>query len=55
MLDLLQILEREEKVKDYLVYVELNGVWTNLLVKATSWEEAERLAELEIREAGIEA
>lgn len=55
MLGLLQVLERKEKVKDYLVYVELNGVWTNLLVKATSWEEAERLAEVEIREARIEA
>lgn len=54
MLGLLQVLERKEKVKDYLVYIELNGIWTNLLVKATSWEEAERLAELEIREAGIE-
>lgn len=42
-------------MKNYLVYVELNGVWTNLLVKATSWEEAERLAEVEIREARIEA
>ena len=42
-------------MKDYLVYVELNGVWTNLLVKATNWEEAEQLAELEIRDAGIEA
>lgn len=42
-------------MKDYLVYVELNGIWTNLLVKATNWEEADRLAELEIREAGIEA
>ena len=42
-------------MKDYLVYVELNGIWTNLLIKATSWEEAEQLAELEIREAGIEA
>lgn len=41
-------------MKDYLVYIELNGIWTNLLVKATSWEEAERLAELEIRKAGIE-
>lgn len=51
MLGLLQVLERKEKVKDYLVYVELNGIWTNLLVKATSWKEAERLAELEIREA----
>ncbi len=51
MLGLLQVFERKEKVKDYLVYIELNGVWTNLLVKATSWKEAERLAELEIREA----
>ena len=34
-------------MKDYLVYVELNGVWTNLLVKATSWEEAEIIAALE--------
>ncbi|MDY4065110.1 MAG: hypothetical protein SOY59_05650 [Ligilactobacillus agilis] len=42
-------------MKDYLVYVELNGIWTNLLIKATSWKEAERLAELEIRDAGIEA
>lgn len=42
-------------MKDYLVYVELNGVWTNLLVKATSWEEAEQLAELEVRKASVEA
>ena len=42
-------------MKDYLVYVELNGVWTNLLVKATSWEEAERLAELEARKVSVEA
>lgn len=42
-------------MKDYLVYVELNGIWTNLLIKATNWGEAEQLAELEIRETGIEA
>ena len=54
MLDLLQVLERK-KVKDYLVYVELNGVWTNLLVKATNWEEAEQLAELEVRKVSVEA
>ena len=42
-------------MKDYLVYVELNGVWTNLLVKATSWEEAERLAEVEVRKVSVEA
>ena len=36
-------------MKDYLVYVELNGIWTNMLVKATNWEEAEQLAELEVR------
>ena len=42
-------------MKDYLVYVELNGIWTNLLIKATNWEEAEQLAELEIRETGIES
>lgn len=42
-------------MKDYLVYIELNGIWTNLLVKATSWEEAEQLAEAEARKVSVEA
>ena len=32
----------------FLVYVEVQGVWTNVLVKADSSEEAEIIATLEI-------
>ena len=42
-------------MKYFLVYIEANGIWTNLLVKATSWKEAERLAELEVRKVSVEA
>ena len=42
-------------MKHNLVYVELNGIWTNMLVKATNWEEAEQLAELEVRKVSVEA
>ncbi|WP_275066832.1 hypothetical protein [Ligilactobacillus agilis] len=42
-------------MKYFLVYIEANGIWTNLLVKATSWEEAERLAEVEVRKVSVEA
>lgn len=32
----------------FLVYIEANGIWTNVLVKADSSEEAEIIATLEI-------
>lgn len=35
-------------MKYFLVYVEVQGVWTNVLVKATSFEEAEHIAALEV-------
>lgn len=31
----------------FLVYIEANGIWTNVLVKADSSEEAEIIAALE--------
>lgn len=31
----------------FLVYIEVQGVWTNVLVKANSLEEAEIIAALE--------
>lgn len=35
-------------MKYFLVYIEASGIWTNVLVKANSLEEAEVIAALEV-------